>query len=162
MTDADEFFMSKALELARKAGADGEVPVGAIVVMDGAIIGRGSNSPITSCDPSCHAEVVAIRDAAKNYRNYRLPGASLFVTIEPCTMCVGTIIHARISRVVFGATEPKAGMLSSNSSLLDKPVFNHAFEWQSGVMEAECSELMSSFFAERRALKAQLKASTKS
>ncbi len=153
------YFMTKALELAKEAADKGEVPVGAVLVHEGGIVGRGSNQPIGGCDPTAHAEIVALRSAAKQLGNYRMPGTTLYVTIEPCTMCLGAIIHARVSTVVFGAREPKAGMLESNPSLLSLGHFNHELEVHSGVMETECSEVISRFFAERRAVKAQLKES---
>jgi len=154
-----EAFMLEALDMARSAKHNNEVPVGAVVVQDNAIIGRGANGPIGQCDPTAHAEIVALRDAAKQTGNYRLPGSTLYVTIEPCAMCIGAILHARVDTVVFGAKEPKAGMLESNTHLMSADCFNHAITWQSGVLADDCSSLMSEFFSERRALKAQLKAS---
>lgn len=156
-----EVFMREALNMAYSAELENEVPVGAVVVKDNEIIGRGANGPIGHCDPTAHAEIIALRDAAKRVGNYRLPGASMYVTIEPCAMCIGAILHARIAEVVFGAAEPKAGMLKSNKQLINAECFNHKIVWQSGVLAEECSQVMSRFFAERRALKAQLKASTK-
>lgn len=154
----DRAFMRLALELAELAGREGEVPVGAVVVQDGVVIGRGANSPIKDCDPTAHAEIKALRDAAKQASNYRLPATTLYVTIEPCTMCLGALVHARIQRIVYGATEPKAGMLESNACLLDGEHFNHQLEWQGGVLAEECSALISSFFAKRRERKAAIKA----
>ena len=136
--------------------------MGAVLVLNETIIGRGANKPIGSCDPTAHAEVLALRDAAAHVGNYRIPNSTLYVTIEPCTMCVGAIVHARVSRVVFGAFEPKAGMLSSNTALLEAGHFNHAFEVDAGILEPECRALISGFFSKRRALKAQLKASIES
>lgn len=153
----DEHWMTEALVLARQAAAQGEVPVGAVVVQDGAIIGRGSNNPIGSCDASSHAEICALRDAGQRQKNYRLPNATLYVTIEPCTMCLGAIVHARIARVVFGAQEPKAGVLESNTELLSANYFNHEFEWSGGVCAQECSEVIQQFFKFRRESKKRLR-----
>ena len=146
----DEFYMAKALQLAEQAAAIGEVPVGALLVKDGEIIGEGFNQPITSCDPTAHAEIVAMRDAAKNIDNYRLSDCELYVTIEPCTMCLGAMVHARIKRVVFGALEPRAGAFASNPILMDADHFNHKIEWNGGVLEKDCSELIKGFFKGRR------------
>lgn len=148
--DRDEKFMAAALELAEQAAARGEVPVGAVVVRNDEIIGRGQNQPIASCDPSAHAEIVALRDAGKRVNNYRLPGATLYVTIEPCTMCVGAMVHARIERLVFGAPEPKSGVAGSNGSVFESPWFNHRVSVTGGVLASRCSELMSGFFQQRR------------
>ena len=150
-TSQDEFFMARAIELASQAAECGEVPVGAVVVVDGHIVGEAGNSPITQHDPTAHAEVLAIRQACAALQNYRIPAATLYVTIEPCAMCLGSLVHARVGRLVFGALEPKAGVLISNQGLLDDGCFNHAFELVSGVKEAQCAELMSSFFQQRRA-----------
>ncbi len=142
--------MHQALELARKAAAQGEVPVGALVVLDDKVIGQGWNQPILSNDPTAHAEIVALRDAASTLANYRLPLATLYVTIEPCTMCAGALIHARVARVVYGATEPKSGVAESNGCLFGYEHFNHQVEVQGGVMAEQCSEVMSAFFLARR------------
>lgn len=142
--------MREALQLAQQAAAVGEVPVGAVLVRDDAIIGRGYNSPISGSDPSAHAEIQAIRNAALAVGNYRLPDTTLYVTIEPCTMCVGAIVHARVGRVVFGATEPKAGVAMSNDCLFDSPYFNHRVSVEGGVLAEECASLMSDFFRRRR------------
>jgi len=147
----DERYMRRALELAKQGEALGEVPVGAVIVKDGEIIGEGFNQPISSCDPTAHAEVVALRDAASRIENYRLTGCTLYVTIEPCTMCAGSLIHARIKQLVFGATEPKSGVVGSNDNALLLPHFNHSIETTSGVLAEECSAVMSNFFAARRA-----------
>lgn len=147
----DEYYMARALELAKQGQALGEVPVGAIIVKDGQIIGEGFNQPISSHDPTAHAEIVALRDAALRIENYRLIDCTLYVTIEPCTMCAGSLIHARIKRLVFGATEPKAGVVGSNDNALLLPHFNHAIEVVAGVLADQCSRLMSDFFAARRA-----------
>lgn len=146
----DELYMQRALHLAQQAAALGEVPVGAVLVRDGAVIGEGYNRPISSNDPTAHAEVVALRDAASRTGNYRLPGVTLYVTIEPCTMCVGALVHARVARVVYGAPEPKAGVVSSNLQLLDAPHFNHRVCYEGGVLQDECSLLISEFFRARR------------
>ena len=139
--------MRRALDEAERARASGEVPVGAVVVDgDGKLIGAGHNAPITECDPTAHAEITALRSACRAVGNYRLPGATLYVTIEPCTMCVGAMVHARIKRLVFGAKEPKAGA----SALLDSPAFNWRIAVTSGVLAAECGQLLAEFFQERR------------
>lgn len=151
--ELDEHYMRRALELAQQGGALGEVPVGAVIVKDDQIIGEGFNQPISSCDPAAHAEVVALRDAAKRIKNYRLIDCTLYVTIEPCTMCAGALIHARIKRLVFGATEPKSGVVGSNDNVLLLPHFNHSIETLAGVLAAECSLAMSDFFAARRTAK---------
>ncbi|MDA9687476.1 tRNA adenosine(34) deaminase TadA [bacterium] len=145
----DEFFMAKALRLAEQAGAVGEVPVGALVVKDGEIIGEGYNQPISGCDPTAHAEIVAMRNAADNTNNYRLNDCDLYVSIEPCTMCVGAMIHGRIGRVIFGAAEPRAGALQSQLQLMEQSHYNHSFEWY-GVLEQQCGDLMSDFFRRKR------------
>jgi len=150
-TELDEHYMRRALELARQGEALGEVPVGAVIVRDGEIIGEGFNQPISSHDPTAHAEVVALRDASTRIENYRLINCTLYVTIEPCTMCAGSLIHARIKRLVFGATEPKSGVVGSNDNALLLPHFNHTIETVSGVLAQECSAAMSDFFASRRA-----------
>ncbi|WP_336366737.1 tRNA adenosine(34) deaminase TadA [Marinobacter sp. C2H3] len=150
MTD-DEYWMARAIELARQAERLNEVPVGAVVVLDGREIGAGYNAPISGCDPTAHAEIRALRDAAARVGNYRLSGARLYVTLEPCTMCVGAIVHSRIGRLVYGATEPKAGAVVSNLGLLGARHFNWTVETEGGVLEASCSELLSAFFRRRRA-----------
>jgi len=140
-------YMGEALVLARAAQARGEVPVGAIVVRDGAIIGRGGNAPIAANDPTAHAEIAALRAAAQALGNYRLPGCSLYVTLEPCTMCVGAILHARIARLVYGARDPKAGACGSVVDLLGEPRLNHHATVEGGVLADECGKLLSDFFA---------------
>lgn len=142
--------MQEALALAREAAACDEVPVGAVVVQDGVIVGRGFNQPISRHDPTAHAEVMALRDAADRLGNYRLPGCMLYVTLEPCVMCVGAIMHARIGRVVFGATDPKTGACGSVVDLFAELRLNHHAEVTGGVLAAECGALLSSFFAARR------------
>ena len=144
--------MGHALELAKCAASQGEVPVGAVVVdpADNALLGRGRNRVIEDNDPTAHAEIVALRDAGARRGNYRLPGATLYVTVEPCTMCAGALVHARIGRLVFGAPEPKAGAVESRARVLDNPAHNHRVAVSGGVMAAECGALMRAFFAERR------------
>lgn len=143
--------MRKALELARQGALAGEVPVGAVLVLGDELIGAGYNQPISASDPTAHAEIVALRQAAGHLHNYRLPDTTLYVTIEPCTMCVGALMHARIGRLVFGATEPRAGAVCSRFRLLDTPgVYNHHIEYAQGILEADCSQLISSFFQGRR------------
>jgi len=146
----DELFMRRAMALAQQAAAEGEVPVGAVLVQNGEVIGEGYNRPIASCDPTAHAEIVALRDAAKRVGNYRLPDSTLYVTIEPCTMCAGALVHARVARVVYGTTEPKSGVAESNLQLFDAPHFNHRVCCEGGVLRDECSAMMSEFFRSRR------------
>jgi tRNA(adenine34) deaminase len=157
----DQNYMRLALEQGQLAFDCGEVPVGAVVVFAGQVIGRGYNKPITSLDPSAHAEVVALRDAAKNIGNYRLPGATLYVTVEPCTMCTGLLVHSRIERLVYGTTEPKSGVIESAMCLLDRPFYNHKIDILGGVLATEASTLMSDFFTMRRESKRKLKQASK-
>ena len=157
----DQNYMRLALEQGQLAYDCGEVPVGAVVVFAGQVIGRGYNKPITSLDPSAHAEVVALRDAAKNIGNYRLPGSTLYVTVEPCTMCTGLLVHSRIARLVYGTTEPKSGVIESAMCLLDRPFYNHKIDILGGVLAAEASTLMSDFFTMRRESKRKLKQASK-
>ncbi len=142
--------MAAALDLARAAATLGEVPVGAVVVRDGEIVGRGFNQPIGRHDPTAHAEVMALRDAAARLGNYRLPGCTLYVTLEPCAMCIGAIFHARIGRVVFGATDPKTGAAGSVIDLFSEERLNHHAAIAGGVRAEECGALLSNFFAARR------------
>ena len=142
--------MNAALALAAKARDGGEVPVGAVVVLDGIVIGEGYNQPIVTHDPTAHAEVVALRDAARLLGNYRLTGATLYVTIEPCQMCVGAMVHARIARLVYGAPEPKAGAIESAMRAHEHPSLNHRIEATGRVLEAECRAVLQSFFKDRR------------
>jgi tRNA(adenine34) deaminase len=142
--------MRLALERAREAWQRGEVPVGALVVADGAVLGDGFNQPIGSHDPTAHAEIVAMRQAAARIGNYRLTGATLYVTIEPCQMCVGAMVHARISRLVYGAPEPKTGAIESAMRAHEHPALNHRLEVTGRVLEAECRAVMQAFFQERR------------
>lgn len=149
----DEQFMQRALELAAQGAAAGEVPVGAVLVLDGQIIGEGYNQPILSHDPTAHAEVVAIRQASQQLQNYRLENTTLYVTLEPCTMCVGALVHARIGRVVYAATEPKSGSLVSARQLLESGYYNHVFSFEGGVLAGEASTMLSAFFKGRREAK---------
>ena len=142
--------MGAALELAREARERGEVQVGAVLVMDGEILGRGFNQPVSLNDPTAHAEIVALRQAGREAGNYRLPGSTMYVTIEPCQMCVGAMIHARIGRLVYGAPEPKAGAIESAMRAHEHPSLNHRLEVCGRVLEEDCRSLMQSFFADRR------------
>ncbi|MCQ4266659.1 MAG: tRNA adenosine(34) deaminase TadA [Pseudomonas sp.] len=146
----DAHFMREALALAEQGAALGEVPVGAVLVQDGQIVGRGFNCPISRHDPSAHAEMVAIRDAAQAVANYRLPGSTLYVTLEPCSMCAGLIVHARIQRVVYGATEPKAGVVVSRGQFFAQEFLNHRVLVEGGVLAQECGEMLREFFRLRR------------
>ncbi|MFT6222108.1 MAG: tRNA(adenine34) deaminase [Candidatus Endobugula sp.] len=149
----DCYWMQKALLLAQQAADINEIPVGAVVVKDNEIIGAGFNQPISLCDPTAHAEIQALRNAANHIGNYRLNGAVLYVTLEPCGMCAGAIVHSRIARLVYGATEPKAGVIVSQTQLLDKTYLNHKVLYQGGVCANECSAIISNFFSRRRAEK---------
>lgn len=149
--------MRHALDLAREAWAAGEVPVGAVVVKDGEIVGRGFNAPISGHDPSAHAEIRALRDAAIRLGNYRLTDCTLYVTIEPCAMCAGAIMHARIARLVYGAQDPKTGACGSVVNLFMEKKLNHHTEVTSGVLAQECGDMLSRFFAERRRMQAEWK-----
>ena len=142
--------MREALALAGQAAAAGEVPVGAVVVRDGQVVGRGFNRPITSADPTAHAEIVALREAAAALGNYRLPGCELYVTLEPCAMCVGAMVHARIARVVYGARDPKTGACGSIVDLPSLTQWNHHGAFEGGVLAPECGEILKGFFADRR------------
>jgi tRNA(adenine34) deaminase len=148
--DPDERFMRAALEQALEAGRRGEVPVGAVVVVDDEIIGAGFNQPIGGQDPTAHAEIVAMREAAKRLGNYRLTGATLYVTIEPCQMCVGAMVHARVERVVYGTREPKAGAIESAMRAHEHPALNHRITATGGVLEEECRQMIQGFFREKR------------
>ncbi|MDA8095339.1 MAG: tRNA adenosine(34) deaminase TadA [Betaproteobacteria bacterium] len=147
---SDESFMKHALALARAARDAGEVPVGAVIVRDGEIVGRGFNAPIGTHDPSAHAEILALRDAARRLGNYRLPGCVLYVTVEPCAMCAGAIMHARLARVVFGTRDPKTGTCGSVLDLFAEPRLNHHARVTGGVLAQECTEILSAFFCARR------------
>jgi len=146
----DEKYMRRAIELAGQGEHLGEIPVGAVIVCDGEIIGEGFNQPITSNDPTAHAEIVALRVAAERVKNYRLVDATIYVTLEPCTMCVGALVHARIARLVFGTLEPKAGAVVSQSQLLGASYFNHRITMHSGVLAETCQHQLSDFFRRRR------------
>jgi len=148
--DADAGFMREALDQARRGFAAGEVPIGAVLVMDGAVVARAHNTPITSGDPTAHAEVLALRSAAEKRGNYRLPGATLYATVEPCAMCCGAMLNARIARLVYGAPDPKAGAVASLHRLLDDPRMNHRVETRSGVLAGESARLLGEFFESRR------------
>ncbi len=142
--------MRRALALADRAASEGEVPVGAVVVRDGQLLGEGWNQVIGAKDPTAHAEIVALRDAARVERNYRLPGASLYVTLEPCTMCAGALVHARIAELVFAAREPRAGVVCSTCALLDEPWYNHKVAWVGGVLAEHSARRLKEFFQARR------------
>jgi len=146
----DQRFMREALSLAQRAWDAGEVPVGAVVVKDDEIIGRGFNQPITSNDPTTHAEIVALREAALHVKNYRLVDCELYVTLEPCMMCVGAMLHARLKRVVFGASDPKTGVCGSVINLPAEEKLNHHAVFEGGVLSEECGALLKSFFQSRR------------
>ncbi len=148
--NSDKEFMSRALELATQARDQGEVPVGAVVVHDGAVIGEGFNQPITLVDPSAHAEMQAMRRAARRMDNYRLADATLYVTLEPCAMCAGAMVHARIKRLVYGAADPKTGAAGSVFNLVQADRLNHRLDVDGGVMEKECGALLKGFFRKRR------------
>jgi tRNA(adenine34) deaminase len=147
---SDAEFMGEALALARAAAARGEVPVGAVVACDGVILGRGGNAPIAHNDPTAHAEIAALREAGRALGNYRLPGCTLYATLEPCAMCAGAIMHARIARLVFGAADPKTGACGSVVDLFADPRLNHHAQVTRGVRAEECARLLSDFFAARR------------
>jgi len=153
--EGDTYWMRYAMVLAAKAEALQEVPVGAVIVRDGEILGEGWNQPISSCDPTAHAEIQALRQAATAAANYRLLGASIYVTLEPCTMCIGALVHARIERLVFGAYESKAGAVVSKAQLLDGDYLNHRVSHEGGVLATECQHQLSSFFQRRREQKRQ-------
>jgi len=150
MTDGDIAFMQEALEEARSAATAGEVPVGAVLTLDGRIIARSGNRTIRDCDPTAHAEIMVLRKAARIVENYRLAGTTLYVTIEPCSMCAGAMIQARIPRLVYGADDPKGGAARSCFQVLSNSQLNHQVEITAGVLAAECAAVIQSFFAERR------------
>ena len=146
----DAYWMQQALMLAQHADTEGEVPIGAVIVRDNHIIGQGWNQPIGMSDPSAHAEIVALRLAAKHSNNYRLPGTTLYVTLEPCAMCAGAIIHARVARVVFAVSDKRSGAAGSVFNILQSPQLNHRVQCDSGILEHECKQLLQAFFQERR------------
>jgi len=143
-------WMQLAFDLAVEAAEAGEVPVGAVIIKNNTLVSSGSNQPIATQDPSAHAEIVALRNAGHHLANYRLPETTLYVTLEPCAMCLGAIVHARVQRLVFGAYDPKSGMVCSTLNLLDVGQFNHHLDWIGGIMQEECSQLLKSFFRSRR------------
>ena len=147
---SDETWMRRALELAQRARGEGEVPVGAVIVLDGRVVGEGWNRPISASDATSHAETEAIRSACRELRNYRLIGSTLYVTLEPCAMCIGAIFHARIARVVFGAPDPKTGAAGSVINLFAEQKLNHHAVVEGGVLAQECGEMLRAFFAGRR------------
>lgn len=147
---SDELWMEEALREAQRAAAAGEVPVGAVVVCGEKIVGRGGNRNLTNDDPTAHAEIVALRQAARNIGNHRLPECQIFVTIEPCAMCAGALVHARLRRLVYGADDPKAGAVGSVLQVVNHPRLNHQMQITSGVLAARCGELLQSFFVEKR------------
>jgi tRNA(adenine34) deaminase len=149
-SERDQFWMQRALELAQQAVVAGEVPVGAIIVLNNEIIGEGSNSPIKHHDPTAHAEIIAMRDAAQHIENYRLVDATLYVTLEPCLMCAGAMVHARIARLVYGATDAKAGAVQSQCQVLNFPYLNHRVTVSGGLLADQCGELLTQFFKARR------------
>ena len=148
--ELDHQFMQQAIEQAQLAAVAGEVPVGAVLVRDGQVIAKAFNKPIGNHDPSAHAEMLALREAAKTEENYRLPGSTLYVTLEPCVMCSGAILHARVDRVVFGASDPKTGAAGSVLDVFSSKQINHQTSVEGGVMSEECGQLLRSFFKERR------------
>ncbi len=148
--DADALFMQIAMEEGRTAAAVGEVPIGALIVLDGRVLARSGNRTVRDCDPTAHAEIMVIREAARLLRNYRMPGTTLYVTIEPCCMCAGAIIQARIPRLVYGADDPKGGAARSCFEVLTSPSLNHQVEVTPGVLPSECAAILQSFFAARR------------
>jgi tRNA(adenine34) deaminase len=147
--EQDKLWLQQALSLAKKAASENEVPVGALVVLNGQIIGQGYNRSIQTNDPTAHAEIVALREAAQNMGNYRLIDTTLYVTLEPCPMCAGSLLHARVKRLVFGAFDQKAGAIISRMQLLDN-IFNHKVHWQGGILASECASLIQDFFKVRR------------
>ncbi len=149
-TQQHQHWMQLALQRAAQAAANDEVPVGAVVVRDGELLGQGFNQVISAADPSAHAEIIALRDAAQKIGNYRLSGATLYVTLEPCTMCAGALVHARIAELVFAAREPRAGVVCSSCQILDEPWYNHKVNWQEGVLAEESSAMLRAFFRARR------------
>jgi tRNA(adenine34) deaminase len=149
--EADDLsFMRRALELAREAEAAGEVPVGAVLVADGRIVGEGWNRPISECDPTAHAEMIALRRRAREIGSYRLTGTTLYVTLEPCAMCAGAMVHARVRRLVFAATDPRAGAAGSVFNIVQHPMLNHRIECTGGVLAEECAATLRGFFQLRR------------
>jgi tRNA(adenine34) deaminase len=150
MTERDEYWMQHALRLAEQAEREGEVPVGAVLVLNDEMIGEGFNRPISNNDPTAHAEMIALRQAAEQRNNYRLPDTTLYVTLEPCLMCAGALIHARIKHLVYGAYDQKAGAVVSRTQLLDQAFINHKVEYRGGILAEQCAHQLSAFFRARR------------
>lgn len=148
--ELDRQYMQQAIEQAMLAASAGEVPVGAVLVRDGKVISKGFNQPISNSDPSAHAEMLALRGAAQSESNYRLPGTTLYVTLEPCTMCAGAMLHARVDRVVFGASDPKTGAAGSVLNVFSEKQINHQTQVEGGIMSEECGQILRQFFKERR------------
>jgi tRNA(adenine34) deaminase len=151
--EQDEYWMRQALDLAKYAETQGEVPVGAILVKDGKQLACGFNQSITACDPSAHAEIIALRAGAKKLNNYRLLGTTLYATLEPCAMCAGALIHARVERLVFAAKDPRAGAICSAIALMNEKFFNHRIRWDAGILAEESSPLLKEFFKRKRGVK---------
>lgn len=149
-SDNDIFWMHHALALAQEAGDQQEVPVGAVLILDDKAIGEGSNRPIGACDPTAHAEIIALRQSAQYLKNYRLVNTTLYTTLEPCVMCLGAIVHARVKRVVFGATDPKAGAVTSVFSLGTAQQFNHHIDYAGGLLAEQCGKILNNFFRTKR------------
>ncbi|RDI44821.1 tRNA adenosine(34) deaminase TadA [Aquicella lusitana] len=149
-SERDNFWMQRAIQLAETAALQGEVPVGAVLVLNDEVIGEGYNCPISHADPTAHAEIVALRSGAKKLQNYRLPNATLYVTLEPCLMCAGAVVHARIKRLVYGAADPKAGAIVSMATVLNEPFLNHRVQHEGGLLAETCGHLLSQFFQARR------------
>lgn len=150
LSRTDAYWMQRALELAARAEALGEVPVGAVLVCGDQLVGEGWNQPISSCDPTAHAEIVALRQAAQTLHNYRLPGCRLYITLEPCTMCAGAMIHARLDEIIFAASEPRAGVVVSNACVFDDPHYNHRVRYRGGVLAEAAAAQLQAFFKRRR------------
>lgn len=146
----DEKWMQRAVELAQRAANQQEVPVGAVVVHDSRVIGEGWNQPVGLHDPTAHAEIVALRQAATSIKNYRLLDSTLYVTLEPCAMCMGAIVHARVKRLVFGAWDPRAGAVRSVFRIAEEPALNHSVQWTDGILQHDCSQLLKQFFNDKR------------
>jgi tRNA(adenine34) deaminase len=151
-TEQDHYWMQQALELAKKAAVADEVPVGAVIVHDNQIIGAGYNQPISSSDPTAHAEIIALRAAAQHIKNYRLIDTTMYVTLEPCMMCAGAMVHARIKRLVYGAADPKTGAIVSQARMLEQRFLNHRVDYAGGLLADECSVILRDFFQEKRKL----------
>lgn len=149
-SEQDHFWMQHALQLAEQAKQHGEVPIGAVLIVDNEMIGEGFNSPITDCDSTAHAEIIALRRGAKKINNYRLLNSTIYVTLEPCVMCAGAMVHARIKRLVYGASDPRVGAVTSSFQILDAEQLNHRVEHAGGLLAEPCGKLLSDFFRERR------------